>query len=178
MGTSRAKYLGGGLVAAVLLAGLATHVFGVIAGVRQDNVDVRMEGLQFAMLSFFDHPLVGVGPLDERFVGLSTVGLPGVDNTFAIELAATGFLAFIPIVLIWIFAFCSAGRAYLKTSEIEMRVLAGVLFSCVVLQFLSVQAYVGIGEKAPWLMMGLALSLAGLSRAAQSTSGAEAVELA
>jgi len=91
------------------------------------------------------------------------LGVPAVDNAFLIEGASTGLLGFIPFLLFWFSSMGSAGKLCLDAAGQPTYFAAKTLFFSLVLQFVSVQAYVAIGEKGPWLTMGLIASIAAIA---------------
>jgi hypothetical protein len=131
---------------------------------RLDNVSIRIEEYKLAFQVFGQHALFGVGPLDDRFLALSPLGLGAVDNSFLVELAATGILGFIPFILLWGGAFSSSLRILRRPRKPELGTPATVILVTLLLELISVQAYIGIGEKGPWLAMGMAAGLVAMDR--------------
>jgi O-antigen ligase len=107
------------------------------------------------------HPFFGLGPLDERFLLFAENNVPGVHNTFLVELGATGIVGFIPYIAIILIAFrCCMQMTRSALGEVKT-VAVIVLFQLSILM-ISMQSNIGIGEKAPWLIMALAVSLIGI----------------
>jgi O-antigen ligase len=149
------------VVAGAALAALILWPFVIkpIAAWRMENVNIRMDEYRLALSLFSQHAMFGIGPLDDRFLELSTFGMGAVDNSFLVELAATGIIGFIPYLMLWAGAFLSSLQVFARIPTGEQRTMIGLTLVCLLLYLLAVQSYIGIGEKGPWLTMGLASSL-------------------
>jgi hypothetical protein len=163
-GLARPLYIVGGIVLGAAV-GILLFVFVVqpIIAVRVDTVSHRLEEYRFAITMLQGHLLFGVGPLDERILGTLALGLPVVDNAFLIEAASTGLFGFIPFLVFWITSLRSAGQLFRDPSDHPIFFAGKTLFFSLVLQLVAVQAYVAIGEKAPWFTMGLTASVAAIA---------------
>jgi O-Antigen ligase len=149
-----------GIMAAVVGYGLWSYVMQPIIAMRAENFWARLVSYQIAGQLIREHWLFGLGPLDERFLALQTLGFGTVDNSFLVEIAATGVLGAIPFLLLWFGGFRASIRALDQPAPPELHRLAGILGSSLLLVLVALQAYVAIGEKTPWILLGLTASLA------------------
>jgi len=164
-GLARFCYVGGALILGVALACVIWILaIAPIVSLSPDSFFARLESYKVAFSLFQQHWLFGLGPLDERFLALDTVGYGVIDNLFIAEIGATGLLGAIPFLLLWAGAFRSLIKIMEGTADSELRQLATILAVGVLFLLVAVQAYVAIGEKTPWILMGLAASLARIQR--------------
>jgi O-antigen ligase len=140
-----------------------------IINFRPDTFFARLESYRIAWQYFGEHWLFGIGPLDERFLALEPMGYGVVENVFIVETAATGILGAIPFLLLWFGAFHSSVKVFDAPVFPELRKLAGIILLGLLWVMLSIQAHVGIGEKAPWIMLGIAAGMARIQATAMST---------
>lgn len=147
------------LIGIVLLFGIWNVFIHPIVAMRPDNFWGRIASYQVALQIFRQHWLFGTGPLDERFLSLETLGYSVVDNAFLVEIAATGLLGAVPFLLLWYGGFRSCIANLSEPTKPELRRLAAILGMSLFFLLISVQAYIAVGEKTPWVLLGLVAAL-------------------
>ncbi len=148
---------------ALALASIIVWVTNATYAIRTVTVDERIYLIKLVFQLLKSNIFFGLGPLDERFLLFGELNLPGLHNTTLVELGSTGIIGFIPYVALVFIAFRSAIQVMRKTSVPDLRGLAFVSLVQLCAVMVSLQSYIGIGEKAPWITMALAVSLRGIN---------------